>query len=197
MEKLSKTADLRCPFCGSKRLRRSHRRTFVERLFLRLLKRHPFRCMDCYERFYSREVADAQRPEPLATTDLVKVNPPQDRPPANTEITVTSGQLERRSFSRLRCKIPARFVAGSGPSITGVLIDISLNGCFVETRLSVPVGNEIELSLEVAEGPQSRAIVRRSLPAKGMGMEFTSMTTPNFRRLQNIARNSVRLHPHP
>jgi ribosomal protein L19 len=76
--------------------------------------------------------------------------------------------------------------------MTGVLSDISLNGCFIETPDIVSEGDEIELSLEVGEGVKSRALVRRSL-TKGMGVEFTFMTVPNFRRLQVIARNSVRL----
>ena len=59
MEKLSKTAELTCPFCGSKRVRRSHPHAFVERVFLPFLRRRPFRCMDCYKRFYGRETTDA------------------------------------------------------------------------------------------------------------------------------------------
>ncbi len=197
MEKPSKTADLRCPFCGSRRIRKSRRRAFLERISSRFLSRRPFRCMDCYERFYSPEQTDASRLRPLVTADPPRPKPPQAQTVLKTKIPATSNQLERRSFSRLPCKIPARIVTGSGPSAVGTLSDISLNGCFIETRSTVSVGNEIELSLEVEEGPQSRALVRRSLPATGMGVEFTFMTVPNFRRLQNIARNSVRLHANP
>ena len=196
MEKLSKAADLTCPFCGSRRIRRSHRRAFLERVSSRFLRRRPFRCMDCYERFYSPEQTDAPRLRPLLIADPPRPKP-QNQPVLETKISVNSIQLERRSFSRLPCKIPARVVAGSGPSTIGTLSDISLNGCFIETRNTVSVGDEIELALEVEEGPQSRALVRRSVPARGMGLEFTSMTVPNFRRLQNIARNSVRLHANP
>lgn len=203
MEKLTKTAEL-CPFCGSKRVRRSHSHDFVERVFLPLLGRHPFRCMDCYQRFYSREPIDSPKPtdpRPLrlaaAMSDLPKAKPPQDQPSPKTNIPVSFSQVERRNFSRLPCQIPARVVAGSGTSIVGILNDISLNGCFIRTPDTVPAGKEIEIFLEVVEGPQSRAVVRRSLPAIGMGLEFTFMTAPNFRRLQNIARNSVRLNLRP
>ena len=71
---------------------------------------------------------------------------------------------------------------------------ISLSGCFIEVPITVPVGSAIELSLEVGEGAYSRGLVRRSLPAKGMGIEFILMTAPNFRRLQTIAKDSVRLN---
>ena len=197
MAKPSKTADLTCPFCGSRRIRRSHRRALLERISSRFLRRRPFRCVDCYERFYSPEQTDPPRLRPPVITDPPKPKPPQAQPVLEKEIPATSNQLERRSFSRLPCKIPARVVADSGPTIIGTLSDISLNGCFIETRDNVSVGDEIELSLEVEEGPQSRALVRRSLPARGMGVEFTVMTVPNFRRLQNIARNSVRLNANP
>jgi len=196
MEKLSKAADLACPFCGSRRIRRSHRRAFLEHFSSRFLRRRPFRCMDCYERFYSPEQTDAPRPR-ASMADAPKPGPPQNQPVPEREIPVTLSQLERRSFSRLPCKIPARAVADSGPTIIGTLSDISLNGCFIQTPHTVPVGSELELSLEVEEGPQSRVLVRRSLQAKGMGVEFTFMTVPNFRRLQNLARNSVRLHANP
>ena|SRR5690348_16946869 len=202
MEKPSKTADLACPFCGSRRVRRSHRRAVVERILSRFLPRRPFRCMDCAHRFYSHaesrpELTITQRLQPPAMADHSNGNPPQDQPDKEAKSPADSNQVERRVFSRLPCKIPARFVAGSAPSAIGTLSDISLNGCFIETRNTVSVGDEIELSLEIEEGPQSRALVRRSLPARGMGVEFTFMTVPNFRKLQNIARSSVRLNANP
>lgn len=198
MEKLSQTAGFACPFCGSKRIRRSHRHAFAERFFLPFFRRHPFRCMDCYERFYSPESVDP-RPHRLAAvlSEPPKVKPAQEPPGPKTNVPPSSAPEERRVFSRVACQIPARVVAGSGASITGVLTDISLSGCFVETRDPISVGNEIELSLETKEGPQSRALVRRSLQARGMGVEFTFMTAPNFRRLQHLAKNSVRLNVRP
>lgn len=210
MEKPGKTAALKCPFCGSSRVRRSRRRALVERTLLRFLWRGPFRCMDCYERFYIRpeghpepeshpEPADAQPAQPSVDANRPEPKPPEDRPnpKTNAKNPVNFSQVERRVFSRLPCKIPARVMVGSGSSVIGTLRDISLNGCFIETPSSVSVGNEIELSLEIKDGPQSRALVRRSVPSRGMGIEFTSMTVPNFRRLQTLAKNSVRLPVRP
>lgn len=192
----NRTADFRCVYCGSKRVRRSRRRGFVERVFLRFLLLRPFHCIDCYKRFYSRpRPIDVQQHEPP-----LMVDPPQqaqDRPCLEPKILVSFSQVERRVFSRLRCQIPARIVVGSSPCITGVVSGISLNGCFIETRNTVPVGSEIEISLELREETHSRALIRTSLPTGGIGVEFTVMTMPNFRRLQNIARNSVPLHVNP
>lgn len=194
MGKRNDTADLRCPSCGSRRVRRSHRRGFVERIFLRVLWLRPFHCMDCYKRFHSRsELIDVQQRQPRVVADRLKLL--RDQPGLEAKLPVHSSQVERRGFSRLRCRIAAQVVVGSGSSITGVVSGISLNGCFIETPNTLPVGCEIELSLQVGEGTYSRATVRRSLADRGMGIEFTFMTVPNFRRLQGIARNSVRLHP--
>jgi PilZ domain len=105
------------------------------------------------------------------------------------------GQVERRRFSRLQCDLPAQVVvAGFASCLTGAVSDISLNGCFVVMRDPAPVGLEIELSLEVGEGMRSRGLVRRSLQAAGMGIEFTEMTVADFRRVQSFARDSVPLH---
>ena len=196
MGRLDKTAYLRCDSCGSTRVRRCRRRGFVERVFLRFLRKRPFHCIDCYKRFYSRyrpiDVQPNQRPAITYRSKLV-----QDRPNLQPKISANYGQTERRIFSRLHCQIPAQIVVGSGPSITGVVSGISLNGCFMETPRSVPVGSEIELSLEIAEGTRSRGLIRRSIPTRGIGIEFTHMTMPNFRRLQSIARHSVRLDVNP
>ena len=194
MGRLDKTAYLRCDFCGSTRVRRCRRRGFVERVFLRFLRKRPFHCIDCYKRFYSRyrpiDVQPNQRPAITYRSKLV-----QEQPNLKPKTSVNYGQAERRIFSRLRCQIPAQIVVGSGPCITGVVSGISLNGCFMETPRAVPVGSEIELSL--AEGTHSRGLIRGSIPARGIGIEFTQMTLPNFRRLQSIARNSVRLDVNP
>jgi hypothetical protein len=115
--------------------------------------------------------------------------------PAGPFVLPDYGQVERRRFSRLQCDLPVQVVgAGSASCLTGAVSDISLNGCFVAMRDPAPVGSEVELSLEAGEGVHSRGLVRRSLQATGMGIEFTEMTVANFRRVQSFARDSVPLH---
>jgi hypothetical protein len=188
----NRTADFRCVYCGSKRVRRSRRRGFVERVFLRFFRLRPFHCIDCYKRFYSRpQPIDVQEQEPTLIAD--SPNELRDQPSLEPKIPMNFRQVERRVFSRLSCQIPARIVVGPGSFIAGVVSGISLNGCFIETPDTVPIGSEIELSLELKEETRSRALIRTSLPTAGLGVEFTLMTTPNFRRLQSILKNSVRL----
>jgi hypothetical protein len=190
MGKPSKTAGFRCHFCGSKRVRRVHRRGFVEHIFLPFLRLRPFECIDCDKRFYSHAKAmGVQQHEPPVMAARPQLL--QDQPVPETTIPANCVPVERRSFTRLNCQIPARVVVGSEPCITGIVSGLSLSGCFIETPNTVPVGSEIELSLEVGAGAHSRGLVRRSLQARGMGVEFILMTVPNFRRLQSIAKNSV------
>lgn len=40
-----------CPLCGSRRVRDSYRRGIIDTV-LKALKVRPYRCGDCYERFY-------------------------------------------------------------------------------------------------------------------------------------------------
>jgi hypothetical protein len=42
-----------CPHCQSKAIRRSKRRGTFESTLLNLIPVRPFRCKDCYSRFYS------------------------------------------------------------------------------------------------------------------------------------------------
>lgn len=197
---------VRCPSCGSGRVRKSRRRGFVAHVFLRLLGRRRFRCLDCDERFRSRYLTvETVKQEPSAVATRVRnlwsdpgmetsavdkksaVNASQEKE------SVTKGNLvERRVFSRLDCEISAQVIDKSGSRLNGVVSDISLSGCFVEARNTLPVGSEIGLSFEGKAGVFSQGLVR-SQQTRGMGIEFILMTAPSFRRLQDIAKGSVRL----
>lgn len=191
MGKRDKNADFRCPFCGSARVHRSRRHGLRERVFLRFLGRCPFRCIDCYKRFTGRSPAiHAARREPSVV--VTRLETLLHDPSLERAVPGQTYPVERRYFSRVSCQIPAQVVVASGACITGVVSGISLNGCFVDTLSSVPVGSEIEVSLKVGAGARSQGTVRRS-HARGMGIEFIRTTAPNFRKLQDIARGSVRL----
>ena len=192
MSKRNNTGILKCVSCGSARVRRSAQQGLIERIFLPLLRLHPFHCVDCYKRFYSRSQpirVEREEPEIIARTSA----PAQVQRNEEKKPPVQWNQEERRCFSRIACQIPARVVAGSAYRVTGTVNAISLNGCFIETSQAAPAGSEIELTMDIGEGTRLRAVVRRTVPADGMGVEFTDMTVPNFRRLRSIARESVRL----
>jgi hypothetical protein len=49
------TRKYRCPECGSESVYKSHRRGILERMVLGLTKMRPYRCRECYERFYGKD----------------------------------------------------------------------------------------------------------------------------------------------
>jgi DNA-directed RNA polymerase subunit RPC12/RpoP len=65
MEKqtLQNATELTCPECASKKLHRSRRRGFWERIILYQLGYRPYRCEDCDKRFRSKSNS------PIAPTD--------------------------------------------------------------------------------------------------------------------------------
>jgi PilZ domain-containing protein len=196
MEDQNNTAAFKCVSCGSTRIRRSARRGFAERVVLRLFRLHPFHCVDCYKRFYSR-FKSIPIPQRKPESIFRGPQPSKQHVTEEKKTLMRSNMAERRYFSRLGCRIPARITVGSGSSISGTLSSISLSGCFIEAAQTIPSGNEFELKLEIGEGVHIRALVRTALPGMGMGVEFTDMTVPNFRRLRSIARESIRLQADP
>ena len=192
MKEPNNTAILKCAYCGSTRVRKSTPQGLVEQIFLRFRRLHPFHCVDCYKRFYSRsQMIRVEHHEPEIVSRAPE--PAQVQRTEEKKPSARSNHEERRCFSRLDCQIPARIVAGSSYRVTGTVNSISLNGCFIETPQAAPAGSEIELMLDIGEGTRLRALVRSSLATIGVGVEFTNMTVPNFRRLRSIARDSVRL----
>ena len=196
MKDQNSTAALKCVSCGGTRIRRAARRGFAERIVLRLFRLHPFHCADCYKRFYSR-FKSIPIPQRKPESIFRGPQPSKQHVTEEKETLARSDLAERRYFSRLSCRIPARITAGSGSSIAGMVNSISLNGCFIEAAQTIPSGNEFELKLEIGEGVHIRALVRTALSGIGMGVEFTDMTVPNFRRLRSIARESIRLQADP
>jgi transposase len=57
-----------CPECGSRNVRRTHRKNLFERTVLSLLWLRPFRCNDCDRRFtgiYSGQTVRQAREKPI------------------------------------------------------------------------------------------------------------------------------------
>jgi PilZ domain len=193
MANVNKAVGPTCPHCGSNRIRREHRRSAVERFLLRCLWLRAFRCLGCYRRFYSHSrllyIRSENPPVIAARPNSMPLEwKPQKEPAAISAVP------ERRGFSRLRCEIPVRIEVPSSQRISGIVTELSLTGCFVQSLTTLSAGSEIELFLDTKEPAHSRGVVRRLVPAKGMGIEFVFTTAPNFRRLQHIASGSIRLH---
>jgi hypothetical protein len=85
---------------------------------------------------------------------------------------------ERRRFSRQSCRIPAQVTTvEGGVQLKGTITDISRNGCFMEMLAPLPAGSEVVLTANSAGRLFCcRGLVRTSMTAMGMGIEFTTMS---------------------
>lgn len=69
------------------------------------------------------------------------------------------------------------------------IADLSLNGLFIEATEPPEVGTVIDLFWEApGKEMRARAIVRRTVPGRGMGVEFTEMGAEDMTRLLNLLK---------
>jgi hypothetical protein len=61
---------------------------------------------------------------------------------------------------------------------------MGLGGLFVVTRQPVPMRSMVKVLMDLQFGEvRARAVVRRVMPARGMGIEFVAMTQEDRARL--------------
>ena len=73
----------------------------------------------------------------------------------------------------------------SAPPIFGNLSDVSLEGCYVETVSTLPIGTEVLFMLRVSETViRGRATVKASNHAVGMGLEFMHLAVEDQQKLE-------------
>jgi hypothetical protein len=69
-----------CPRCGSSEVFYSRRRNFTEKWILRLALLRPFRCAECFERYYRSVFIQAREPRERKAVPSTVVPPhPMDR----------------------------------------------------------------------------------------------------------------------
>jgi hypothetical protein len=85
---------------------------------------------------------------------------------------------ERRANRRLPVQVSRSWTRGAR------ITDISLGGCYVDSRSVPPVGDVVDLELPTAEGPLPLAgTVVRGIPNTGFGVRFTPMDERTLDRL--------------
>jgi hypothetical protein len=69
------------------------------------------------------------------------------------------------------------------------LESMALGGLFIRTKQPPPVRSAVRVLVELPSGDiRARAVVRRVTPAKGMGVEFISMSPEDRARLNHLLR---------
>ena len=143
-------------------MRRSHTRGGAE-LLLSLVYVYPFRCQYCGHRFRAWQ-------------------------PGRRD---TRQGAERREYERIRADIAVR-LSGLPGSAHGRAIELSINGCTVDTDVTLANGAQLEVKLE--PGPDVRPItvpaaVVHSIRAGAAGLVFTELAAPERERLRRLVHD--------
>lgn len=78
--------------------------------------------------------------------------------------------------------------AGTRRSVS-YLESMALGGLFIRTKQPPPIRSAVRVLVELPSGDiRARAVVRRVAPAKGMGIEFISMSPEDRARLTHLLR---------
>jgi c-di-GMP-binding flagellar brake protein YcgR len=104
--------------------------------------------------------------------------------------------LDRRDLERIPAQIPATFHWKDGGQGTGVVRDISVAGCAVETNTAVPLGALIQLQMTPADGPPIDVDVAevRSRAARRIGVRFARVAPDHAERVRQLVQRLVRAH---
>ena len=94
---------------------------------------------------------------------------------------------DRRSDERISTKLPARWDGLSGAS-PARLDDLSLGGCFVNTRGRVDVGEVVSLEIQLPSGEwlQLRGEVTSYQAGIGFGVVFPFLTEEEEQALRTV-----------
>lgn len=150
--------DVTCPRCRKNFVKRTRREGFVERL-LGQLYIYPFRCQLCAHRFRSMRWGVRYHCMPV----------------------------DRRQYVRLPVRFPASFSSDQGEG-TGVVTQLSIDGCTVEAATSVFAGALLCVRLEIpGQEPEitvETAVVRTVLHQRNwVGLEFLRLASAEKDRL--------------
>jgi hypothetical protein len=90
----------------------------------------------------------------------------------------------------MEMSFPVTFASDEG-SGDGTLVNVSMGGCSLRTRVELPIGTIIKLTLQVSSEIQPvvvDAAVVRSVRAGGLGVEFLQWQQSERERLQLFVR---------
>jgi predicted HAD superfamily Cof-like phosphohydrolase len=164
--RMPESLRVRCPRCGKSFVRRSHRQGLKERL-LSLVYLYPFRCQVCTNRFRAFQF----------------------------RARYVKRTVDRRQYVRLATQIPTTFAEDIRPGEQrvgeGVVTDISLGGCYMQTFVQLSQGTLVSLELQTEQDTPAitveAAIVRIVRPT-GVGLEFLRLSEPEHERFSQFIR---------
>lgn len=128
-------------------------------------------------------------PQEVVRSESVATLPAMEpkRPGAVPFVSSWSG-ADRRAFKRLSCSGGVEFREVGNPLLnTAMVSDICAGGCYIETRVPLPVESRLELIIRINDCEISgTGEVRICHPGMGMGIAFREMTPENRGRLEAL-----------
>jgi hypothetical protein len=108
--------------------------------------------------------------------------------PVRAQQQMAEGGAGRRTTTRYACEGSAEIRReGTNAALWGVLCDVSLTGCYVETMTPLSAHTRVEVMLQVEDTEiRGQGIVRTSHPAVGMGIALSEMTIEDRARLDRV-----------
>jgi predicted HAD superfamily Cof-like phosphohydrolase len=164
--RMRESLRVRCPRCGKSFVRRSHRQGLKERL-LSLVSLYPFRCQVCANRFRAFQF----------------------------RARYVKRTVDRRQYVRLATRIPTTFAEDIKPGEQrvgeGVVTDISLGGCYLQTFVQLSQGTLVSLELQTEQHTPAIAVeaaIVRIVRPTGVGLEFLRLSEPEHERFSQFIR---------
>jgi predicted HAD superfamily Cof-like phosphohydrolase len=164
--RMRESLRVRCPQCGKSFVRRSRRQGLKERL-LSLVYLYPFRCQVCAYRFRSFQF----------------------------RARYVKHVVDRRQYVRLSTRIPTVFAENIKPGEqrvgAGIVTDISLGGCYLQTVVQLSQGTLVSLELQTEQHLPAIAVeaaIVRVVRPTGVGLEFLRLSEPEQERFSQFIR---------
>jgi hypothetical protein len=109
-------------------------------------------------------------------------------PRTTSKANEPSGPKEKRAFPRFKCEGSVELRSGAGEVRTwGTVTDISLSGCYVEMQATFPVGERLNLLIEINRVRfRTGGQVRTNYPFLGMGISFEEISEAEGQNLRMI-----------
>src|SRR5262249_1820265 len=164
--RMRESLRMRSPQCGKSFVRRSHRQGLKERL-LSSVYLYPFRCQICANRFRAFQF----------------------------RARYVKRTVDRRQYARLSTRIPTTFAENVKPSEqrvgAGIVTDISLGGCYMQTVVQLSQGTLVSLELQTEQHAPAIAVeaaIVRIVHPTGVGLEFLRLSESEQGRFSEFIR---------
>jgi hypothetical protein len=154
-------AQLKCPNCGREFVRRISRSGILE-VLLSYFYIYPFKCQLCGERFRHREPG----------VRYVRID------------------QDRREYDRMEMNFPVSFF-GQDIKGEGIVINVSMGGCTLQTEAELEAGAILNLSLQISKDVAPVIVdagVVRNVRSATAGIEFLLWQQSERERLQLFIR---------